>query len=331
MLEVKNLSVSFSPLFSKVQGTEKLFRAVDSVSFSIKKGEALGLVGESGSGKTTLGLALLYLLKPEAGCVRFCGKDLGALDAKTLRKIRPRMQLLFQDPSSSLNPYMRIGTSLEEALNLRENLPKAKVRARVLELLEAVELEPEFSFRYPYQLSGGQNQRVALARVLALEPEFLVADEPTSALDVSVQAQIIQLLQKLREEKGLTLLFISHDLALVKRTCERVAVMHAGQIVELGSCAKVFENPKHPYTKSLVFSDSENPFENSYSKKAFNETERSKISGFSQAFSGIKKSFAKRLKGKKKPKSEAPASKKGKLVEISEGHWILRDSGIGAS
>lgn len=357
MLEVKDLTVSFMTGPSMDKNRKQSFRAVDRVSFSLKKGEALSLVGESGSGKTSLGLAVLQLIRPTFGSVRFCGIELTDLEGRTLREIRPRIQPLFQDPTSSLNPCMRIGASLEEALRLKAPLSKEEARTDALKLMELVELEPGLYSRYPFQLSGGQNQRVALARALALEPDLLVADEPTSALDVSVQAQILGLLQKLRQERGLTLLFISHDLEVVKKMCDRVAVMHAGKLVELGKTEEVFKNPTHPCTKSLLFPDLEVgpvPTKRNFSKaaaripdeKGFSDLAawtaargkfNSRFSGNGPEISGFSLlSFLKeKFKPCKKRMQQEPGwenvNKNEEMVEISKGHWVLSSSGFSFS
>ncbi|OFV68663.1 MAG: peptide ABC transporter substrate-binding protein [Candidatus Syntrophoarchaeum caldarius] len=247
MLEVKGLSKYFSSGILRKRYT----KAVDDVNFSIKRGETLGLVGESGCGKTTLGRSILRLIEPTAGKVLFDGIDILKLNKKELRTFRPRMQMIFQDPDASLNPRIKIKESIAEPLKL-QRVEKCEIEGKVQELMEKVGLSPEHANRYPHQLSGGQNQRVVLARVLALNPDFIVADEPTSALDVSVQAQILNLIQDLKRELNLTLLFISHDLEVVRYMSDRIAVMYGGKIVEMGDVEDIFNNAKHPYTKLLV-------------------------------------------------------------------------------
>ncbi len=227
--------------------------AVDGVNLEIYKGETFGLVGESGCGKTTLGRAVLQLTRPTSGAVLFKGRDLTKVSPQELRQTRREMQMIFQDPYASLNPRMSVGAILAEPIRvhgLRPNGPA--IRQRVRELLELVGLSPEFTTRYPHEFSGGQRQRIGIARALAVEPSFLVCDEPVSALDVSIQAQIINLLEELQEKLNLTYLFIAHGLDLVKHISDRVAVMYLGKIVELSESEKIHLSPLHPYTQSLI-------------------------------------------------------------------------------
>ncbi len=228
-------------------------KAVDDVSLTIKKGEVLGVVGESGSGKTTLGRTVLGLNPATEGSITFDGIDMIALSAKERRAMRRRMQIVFQDPFSSLNPRIRVGDAIEEAMiihGLRGD--HAARRARVEELLEMVGLFAHHADRFPHEFSGGQRQRIGIARTLAVEPEFIVADEPVSALDVSVQAQVINLLQDMRETFDLTMMFIAHDLAVVRLISDRIAVMYLGRLVEVAEADELFINPRHPYTKALL-------------------------------------------------------------------------------
>lgn len=233
MIEVSDLKKYYSSGLIKKQYT----RAVDGVSFHIEKGETFGLVGESGCGKTTVGRLLLHLIEPTSGKIMFDGVDLIGLKRRELRKLRPRMQMIFQDPESSLNPRMKIGESIAEPfrLGLRGKICTHEINCQIKDLIEIVGLNPEHINRYPYQLSGGQNQRVVLARILAINPEFIVADEPTAALDVSVQAQILRLIMNLKKDFGLTMLFISHDLEVVRHMSDRIAVMEMGRIVAVDS------------------------------------------------------------------------------------------------
>jgi ABC-type oligopeptide transport system ATPase subunit len=227
-------------------------RAVDGVSFSIDEGESFGLVGESGSGKTTTGRCLLRLVEPTSGTFLFREESVFACSPAQMRSLRWQMQMVFQDPYASLNPRMRAGAIVSEGLDIQGIGSAAERRARVLDLFQMVGLDTSQLNQYPHELSGGQRQRVGLARALALGPSFLVADEPVSALDVSVQAQIINLLLDLRERLHLTLLFITHDLRLVRHVCARVAVMHRGRIVEMGPVGTVLSSPAHDYTKALL-------------------------------------------------------------------------------
>jgi ABC-type oligopeptide transport system ATPase subunit len=227
-------------------------RAVDGVTFHVDEGETFGLVGESGSGKTTTGRCILRLIEPTSGTVRFRGEDVLAFSPARMRQARRDMQIVFQDPYSSLNPRMRVGTIVEEPLIIHKVGTKAERRARVAELFELVGLDPSQLTRYPHQFSGGQRQRIGLARALALNPSFILADEPVSALDVSVQAQVINLLLDLQARLKLTYLFIAHDLRLVRHICSRVAVMYLGRIVEMGETEAIFAAPAHPYTRALL-------------------------------------------------------------------------------
>jgi oligopeptide transport system ATP-binding protein len=228
-------------------------KAVDGVDFTINRGETLGLVGESGCGKTTTGRCILRLERPTAGEILFDGRDVNRMQRSELVALRRRMQVIFQDPYSSLNPRMKVGDIIAEPIKVHGVEPDAgRRRARVRELLAVCGLDPKFTDRYPHEMSGGQRQRVGIARALALDPEFIVCDEAVSALDVSIQAQVVNLLEDLRERFGLTYLFIAHDLSVVRHLCQRVAVMYLGRIVEMADSNELFDNPLHPYTRALL-------------------------------------------------------------------------------
>ena len=253
LLEVDGLEKHF-PIKEGVFVTRQVgaVRAVDGVSFSIKRGETLGLVGESGCGKSTLARSILQLLEPTAGSVRFNGTELVGLSRKQLQPLRREMQMVFQDPQASLNPRKRVGQIVGSPLKLHDVAEGAELRKQVEELLERVGLSSEHYNRYPHEFSGGQRQRIGIARALALNPALVVADEPVSALDVSIQAQIINLLEDIQKDLGLTYLFVAHDLGVVRHVSDRIAVMYLGKIVEIGPADEVCTNPIHPYTESLL-------------------------------------------------------------------------------
>jgi oligopeptide transport system ATP-binding protein len=251
LLSVRGLKTYF-PFGSRWFGTRGEVKAVDDVEFEIKRGQVLGLVGESGSGKTTLGRSILRLIEPSEGEVCFEGQDILRFTPREFRLIRRRMQIVFQDPYATLNPRMQIKQIIAEPLLFHKMVPPKKVTARVIELLAKVGMEAYFMYRYPHEFSGGQRQRIAIARALSMEPDFIVADEPVSALDVSVQAQIINILLRLQRTENLTILFISHDLAVVESIADRIAVMHNGKIVEEAGTDYLIKYPHHPYTKSLL-------------------------------------------------------------------------------
>ncbi len=248
LVEIKQLKKYFPAAHGQ------FVHAVDDVSFNIHRGETFGLVGESGCGKTTVGRCLLRLIEPTSGAIKFDDQDLLGLGKSEMRALRRRMQIVFQDPYSSLNPRMKVGDIIGEPLIVHGIGNKQERKDRVAELLKVVKLDPDYANRYPHQFSGGQRQRIGIARALALNPDFIVADEPVSALDVSVQAQVVNLLQDLQEQFGLTYLFISHGLAVVEHISTRVGVMYLGKIVELAPALELYENPKHPYTQALLAS-----------------------------------------------------------------------------
>lgn len=227
--------------------------AVKDVTFQIAPGEIFGLVGESGCGKSSLGKSIIRLTDPSSGKIDFNGADVATLKGTALKTYRQEVQMVFQDPYGSLNPRMKVGNAIVDVLQVHKlGGNTAERRERVVELFEAVGLNPEWAWRYPHEFSGGQRQRICIARALALEPKLLVADEPVSALDVSVQAEILELLEKLRADRDLAFLFVSHDLAVVRNICDRVAVMFNGEIVEMGNVADVIDNPQHEYTRKLL-------------------------------------------------------------------------------
>jgi oligopeptide transport system ATP-binding protein len=253
LLSVKSLKMYFpitrGIIFQRHVGDIK---AVDDISFDIKRGETLGLVGESGCGKSTTGRAILQLYRPTAGSVQFQGSELTTLKGESIRKMRRNMQMIFQDPYASLNPRMTVGSIIGEPLEVHNILSGKARRERVKELLDIVGLNPYFINRYPHEFSGGQRQRIGVARALAVQPDFIVCDEPISALDVSIQAQVINLLERLQEEFNLTYLFIAHDLSVVRHISDRVAVMYLGKIVELTDRLTLYQKALHPYTQALL-------------------------------------------------------------------------------
>ena len=254
LVEIRNLKKYFPVTEGIViQNTVAEVKAIDDISFKILKGETLGLVGESGCGKTTTGRCILQLERPTSGQIIYDGTDMDTVDRRELNKLRQRIQVIFQDPYSSLNPRMKIGQIISEPMRVHGIEPDPATRnKRVDELLSVCGLSPKMADRYPHEMSGGQRQRVGIARALSLNPEFIVCDEAVSALDVSIQAQVINLLEDLRDEFDLTYLFIAHDLSVVRHLCHRVAVMYLGKLVELAECDELFDNPLNPYTQALL-------------------------------------------------------------------------------
>lgn len=257
LLEINNLEVYFhlsgGGLLDRLMGSKpRIVKAVDGVSFSINKGETLGLVGESGCGKSTTGRAILQLIKPTKGEILFQGTNLAKLSNKEMRPFRRHLQMVFQNPYASLNPRMTIGDIISEPLTVFNNLPKQALNKQVQELMTRVGLNPQYVKRYPHEFSGGQRQRIGIARALALNPAFIVADEPIAALDVSIQAQVMNLLQDLQKDLSLTYLFISHDLRAVRHMSNRVAVMYLGKLVEIADSDEIYQKPSHPYTQALI-------------------------------------------------------------------------------
>src|SRR5947209_15055017 len=253
LVDIRDLKMHF-PLTRGIimQRVVGYVRAVDGVTFSIERGQTLGLVGESGSGKTTIGRTIIRLYKPTAGQILFGEQDLAKLEGEAMRQMRRRVQMVFQDPFASLNPRFTIGSLISEPMHIYNLGSSQEIRDRTAELLRVVGLRAEYIDRYPHEFSGGQRQRIAVARALSINPEFIIADEPVSALDVSVRAQVLNLLQTLQQQFGLTYLFVSHDLSVVRHVADRIAVMYLGKIVEISDRDELYAAPKHPYTKALL-------------------------------------------------------------------------------
>jgi peptide/nickel transport system ATP-binding protein len=252
LLEVKKLKKYYSDNSSLFNSKNTVVKAVDDVSFTIEKGETFGLVGESGSGKSTIGRSILRLDSITSGEVLYKGQNVHKLSKKEIRELRPKLQFIFQDPYSSLNPRIRIGDAIGEALIDHGIVDKSEVRSKVLEVLDICGIAPYFIDRYPHEFSGGQRQRIGIARAIILNPDFIVADEPVSALDVSIQAQIINLFSDLQKERDITFLFISHDLSVVEHLCSKIGVLYLGSMMEFGSRDQIYDYPLHPYTKALL-------------------------------------------------------------------------------
>lgn len=252
ILEVKNLK-KYYPLSKLSFGSNRAYvKAVDDISFSIKRGTTMGLVGESGCGKTTVGRTILRLHDVTGGQVIFDGQDLAKVSPRKLRKMRPQMQMIFQDPYSSLSPRMPVGEIIGEAVREHNIVPKSQYRQYIMKVMRDCGLQTQYFYRYPHEFSGGQRQRISIARAVALNPKFIICDEPLSALDVSIQAQIINLMKDLQEKHGYTYLFISHDLSVVEYLSDTIGVMYLGSMVEMGDKKRIFANPMHPYTKALL-------------------------------------------------------------------------------
>ncbi len=252
LLSVQNLSKHFPIYKGIIRHQVGVIKAVDGISFDIRKGETLGLVGESGCGKSTAGRTILRLYDATEGTITFSGQNVAELSGDALRRIRPRMQMIFQDPQACLNPRMTVSSIIAEPLDEHATVRGRAKQDRVSELLDAVGMNPRFANRYPHEFSGGQRQRIGIARALALDPDFIVCDEPIAALDVSIQAQVVNLLEDLQSKLGLTYLFISHDLSMVRHIADRVAVMYLGKVVELADREQLYADPKHPYTRALL-------------------------------------------------------------------------------
>lgn len=308
MIEARNLCKYF-----KV-GKKQILKAVDGVSIQLRKGETLGLVGESGCGKTTCGRTLVKLYEPTSGQVLFEGKDISSLRGKELRAFRKNAQIIFQDPYASLDPRMTIGEIITEGMNVHFHMSEKEKEEKVNQLLKKVGLNYEYANRFAHELSGGQRQRVGIARALAVEPKFIVCDEPISALDVSIQAQIVNLLIQLQKEMGLTYLFISHDLSMVKHISDRVGVMYLGSMVELAGNRELYENPIHPYTKALI---SAIPLADPNEEKA-----RKRVHLEGEVPSPINPPAGCRFHGRCKYASEICRQKMPELKEAVPGHFV---------
>ncbi len=320
LLEINNLKTHFpiqeGAFFTKTLATVK---AVDGVSLTLKQGEVLGLVGESGCGKSTLGRSILRLIEPSSGEIIFEGKKISELTQKDLRKERPQFQMIFQDPYGSLDPRMTVFDTLAEPLRFHKIVPESEIEDEVAKLMSMVGLAHRFIHKYPHEFSGGQRQRIAIARALALRPKLIIADEPVSALDVSIQSQILNLLMDLRQKLNLTMIFISHDLGVIKYLCDRVAVMYLGKFVEVSTTDELFENPLHPYTQALL---SAVPLPDPKKEK---KRERIILQG--DPPSPINPppgcAFSPRCHKKKLLKDSSVCDTRApKLVEASKGHWV---------
>ena len=314
LIRVDNLVKHF-PVKLGAFGQEKaIVHAIDGVSFDIRKGETLGLVGESGCGKSTTGYTLLQLYKPTSGSIRYGDTELSSLTEKELRPIRKKLQIVFQDPYSTLNPRMTIGNALAEPILVHKLMPKKEAHEKVAQMIADVGLSPSFANRYPHEFSGGQRQRLCIARALASDPEFVVCDEPISALDVSIQAQIINLLMDLQEKYKLTFLFIAHDLSVVRHMSDRVAVMYLGKIMEIADKKDLFDNPMHPYTQALLTAVPEpNPAK---------ERSRKRIILSGDVANAICPPSGCRFHTRCQKARESCSEGEPELREVSPGHWV---------
>lgn len=311
LLDVRNLQVQFKLKRPNLFSPHPILHAVDGIDFKIKRGKTLGLVGESGCGKSTSGLALLGLVKPHEGQLLFNGEDLRSVSKEDMFPLRRRIQIIFQDPYSSLNPRQTAGDIVMDPLNIHKVGTEAERKERVAELFSLVGLRSNQQVLYPHQFSGGQRQRICIARALALNPEFIVCDEPVSALDVAIQAQILNLLCRLQDELNLTYLFISHDLAVVQHVCDEIAVMYLGKIVEETDRAQLFSNPRHPYTRALLSA----VLQNTTSKK----TNRIKLEG--DIPNPINKPSGCRFRTRCMYAQDICTRQEPTLTEKSPGHW----------
>lgn len=310
LLEVNKLKKYF-PIRRGLLGKKVFVHAVDDVSFSLESGECFGLVGESGCGKSTLSRTLLQLYNPTEGSIHFEGSDLFSLSKKEIAEKRKDIQMVFQDPYWSINPKMTVGNVVGEPILTHTSFSKDERSKKVAELLELVGLPADFARRYPHQLSGGQRQRVGIARAIALNPKLLILDEPTSALDMSVQAQILNLLKDLQEQRGLTYLLVSHDLSVIKHMCSRLAVMYLGEIVEMGTAEEIFSHPQHPYTHLLL-----------QSLPSVEETEFSLSFFEGEMPKAINPPAGCRFASRCPHVTEACRTQSQSLIEQKQGHWV---------
>jgi len=313
LIEVKDVYIWFPIKSGLLSRTTANVKAVDGISLGVKKGETLGLVGESGSGKTTLGRSIMRLIAVTKGSIMFDGTDITKLRGTSLKKFRRRMQMVFQDPYASLDPRQTVSSALSEPLRIHHIVRNRKQAGPIVQrLIEEVGLNPDHLARFPHEFSGGQRQRIAIARALAVDPEFIILDEPTSSLDVSVQAQILNLLRRLQIEYKLTYLFISHNLAVIRHTCNRIAVMYLGRVVEIAPSEQLFKNPKHPYTFALI----------SAIPQPDPETRGTKAILQGDVPSPINIPTGCRFRTRCAYSTQKCADKPPPLLEIEPGHWV---------